>query len=48
VRASYVVRHGRRYGLLGAKGCVERDTIAALAALAALATADTADRAVSP
>ena len=27
VRASYVVRDGRRYGLLGAKGCVTRDTL---------------------
>lgn len=26
VRASYAVRHGRRYGLLGAKGCVTRDS----------------------
>ena len=28
VRASYVIREGRRYGLLGAKGCVARDTLA--------------------
>ena len=28
VRASYVVSGGRRYGLLGAKGCVVRDTLA--------------------
>jgi antitoxin component YwqK of YwqJK toxin-antitoxin module len=27
-RASYVIRDGRRYGLLGAKGCVARDTAA--------------------
>jgi antitoxin component YwqK of YwqJK toxin-antitoxin module len=26
-RASYVIRGGRRYGLLGAKGCVTRDTV---------------------
>jgi antitoxin component YwqK of YwqJK toxin-antitoxin module len=25
LRASYVVRDGRRYGLMGAKGCVTRD-----------------------
>lgn len=29
VRASYVIRNGRRYGLLGAKGCVARDTLPA-------------------
>ena len=29
VRASYVVQDGRRYGLLGAKGCVTRDSVAA-------------------
>jgi hypothetical protein len=26
VRASYVVEGGRRFGLLGAKGCVTRDS----------------------
>jgi hypothetical protein len=28
VRASYVVRGARRFGLLGAKGCVTRDSVA--------------------
>lgn len=30
VRASFVVQDGRRYGLLGAKGCVTRDSAASL------------------
>lgn len=32
VRASFVVQNGRRFGLLGAKGCVARDSTTSLVA----------------